>query len=356
MARVSRRAGIERKKEKSVVKAVLYARVSVDYESESVDNQLCLLRDYASKLGVEVKGEYVDIGKSGTNYRRSGFESMMKEIYSGEIRCVLVKDLSRLGRNYIETGEYIEKVFPMLGIRFIAVDDNYDSDSYMGDNVLFNYTVKNLVNEMYARDISKKVSSGIKAKQQSGKAYRSPVIPYGYRLNCRYDKCEINNKDNYVDIENNDYENGIIDNNGKVNSNINNNNKENSNINNNDKGNSNYEYIYEIDENVAWVVKSIFDKYHNGMSITDITRWLNDNKVSPPEEYRKTGKVYSDNKSWCKSSVYRILINKIYRGTMEINKTSTSFYADVGKHSTDIDDRIYISNAAPLYVIYLLRY
>lgn len=317
MARVSRRAGIERKREKSVVKAVLYARVSVDCESESIDNQLCLLRDYASKLGVEVKGEYVDRGKSGTNYRRSGFESMMKEINSGEIRCVLVKDLSRLGRNYIETGEYIEKVFPMLGVRFIAVDDNYDSDSSMGENVLFNYTVKNLVNEMYARDISKKVSSGIKAKQQSGKAYRSPVIPYGYRLNCRYDKCEINNKDNYVDIDNND------------------------------KENSNYEYIYEIDENVAWVIKSIFDKYHNDMSITDITRWLNDNKVSPPEEYRKTGKVYSDNKSWCKSSVYRILVNKIYRGTMEINKTSTSFYADVGKHSTEINDRIYISNVVP---------
>ena len=104
MARVSRRAGIERKREKSVVKAVLYARVSVDHESESIENQLCLLRDYASMLGVEVKGEYVDIGKSGTNYRRKGFESMMKEIYSGEINCVIVKDLSRFGRNYIETG------------------------------------------------------------------------------------------------------------------------------------------------------------------------------------------------------------------------------------------------------------
>lgn len=330
MARVSRRAGIERKREKSVVKAVLYARVSVDHESESIENQLCLLRDYASMLGVEVKGEYVDIGKSGTNYRRSGFESMMKEIYSGEIRCVLVKDLSRLGRNYIETGEYIEKVFPMLGVRFIAVDDNYDSDCYMGDNVLFNYTVKNLVNEMYARDISKKVSSGIKAKQQSGKAYRSPIIPYGYRLNKKY-------------VENNLGEKEKDKNNNENNKNY----RSESIRHNDDKDN----YIYQIDENVAWVVKDIFEKYSNGMNITDITKWLNDNRISPPQEYRKTGNVYSKGKMWCKSSVYRLLKNKIYMGTMEINKTSSSFYTDEKRHITESNNRLYIPKAVPPIII-----
>ena len=325
MARVSRRAGAKRKKD--VVKAVLYARVSVDCESESVDNQLCLLRDYASKLGVVVKGEYVDIGKSGTNYRRKGFESMMKEIYSGEIRCVLVKDLSRLGRNYIETGEYIEKIFPLLGVRFIAVDDNYDSDSSMGDNVLFNYTIKNLVNEIYARDISKKVSSSIKAKQSSGKAYRSPIIPYGYRLNREYGGSNLGEKEK-------DKNSGDENNKNYISESI---------RHNDDKDNN----IYEIDEKVAWVVKDIFEKYSNGMNITDITKWLNDNRIGPPQEYRKTGNVYSKGKMWCKSSVYRLLKNKIYMGTMEINKTSSSFYADEKRHITESNNRLYIPKAVP---------
>lgn len=317
MARVSRRAGSV--KQKRVIKSALYARISVDCESESIDNQLCYLREYAKQLGLEVVGEYVDIGKSGTNYRRSGFEDMMKEIYRGEINCVVVKDLSRFGRNYIEAGEYIEKVFPLLGVRFIAVDDNYNSDSSMGDNVLFNYTIKNLVNEMYARDISKKVSSSIKAKQSSGKAYRSPVIPYGYRLNREYGESRLIEKEkDKSSIENEKYS-GV------------------------DKGN----YIYEIDENVAWVVKDIFEKYCSGMNITDITKWLNDKRVSPPKEYRKTGQVFSRGKMWCKSSVYRILNNKIYFGVLEKNKTLCSLYSDVRKYPTDINDRIYISNVAP---------
>lgn len=307
MARVSRRAGLV--KQKSVITSALYARISVDCESESIDNQLCYLREYAKKLGLEVVGEYVDIGKSGTNYRRSGFESMMERIYRREIKCVVVKDLSRFGRNYIETGEFIEKIFPLYGVRFIAVDDNYDSDSSMGDNILFNYTIKNLVNEMYARDISKKVSSSIKAKQSRGKAYRSPVIPYGYRLNRGYGESKLTEKE-----------------------------KDKS-----DTGN----YIYDIDEKVAWVVRGIFDKYYCGMNITDITKWLNDKRISPPQEYRKTGQVYSDSKRWVKSSVYRILNNKIYFGVVEKHKTSCSFYADVRKKTTEINDRIYISNVAP---------
>ena len=106
-------------------------------------------------------------------------------------------------------------------------------------------------------------------------------------------------------------------------------------------------YIYDIDEKVAWVVRGIFDKYYCGMNITDITKWLNDKRISPPQEYRKTGQVYSDSKRWVKSSVYRILNNKINFGVVEKHKTSCSFYADVRKKTTEINDRIYISNVAP---------
>lgn len=317
MARVSRRAGLV--KQKSVIKSALYARISVDCESESIDNQLCYLREYAKKLGLEVVGEYVDIGKSGTNYRRSGFESMMERIYRGEIKCVVVKDLSRFGRNYIEAGEFIEKIFPLYGVRFIAVDDNYDSDSSMGDNILFNYTIKNLVNEMYARDISKKVSSSIKAKQSRGKAYRSPVIPYGYRLNRGYGESKlIEEEKDKSDTENKRY-----------------------------NGDDRENYIYDIDERVAWVVREIFYKYCSGMNITDITKLLNDKRISPPQEYRKTGQVYSDSKRWVKSSVYRILNNKIYFGVVEKHKTSCSFYSDEKKHITSPDDRLYIYKSVP---------
>lgn len=301
--------------------AALYARISVDSESESIENQLCLLRKYAIEKGYVEYKEYIDIGKSGTNYNRKGFEKMLVDIKNGLVQCVIVKDLSRLGRNYIETGEYVEKIFPLLGIRFIAINDNYDSEVKTSSNIMFNYNVKNLVNEIYARDISKKVSSSIKAKQQSGKVYRSPVIPYGYKLSNTY-KQNDNKQKNQNNI--NSSSNNCI---------------------------TGENYIYEIDEKVAWVVRKIYELYKENVTITEITKWLNLHQINPPQEYRKTGNVYATNKTWCKSSVYRILKNKVYTGTIEVNKTTKSYYADEKKHTTNVNERICYTDVTKKYFL-----
>ena len=123
--------------------------------SNSIANQKELVMDFIkSHPEITVYDTYVDDGYSGVNFDRPGFQSMIKDIRNGRADCVIVKDLSRFGRNYIESGRYIEKIFPMLGVRFIAITDNYDSetseDGY-GTNMIIPF--KNLVNDAYARDI-----------------------------------------------------------------------------------------------------------------------------------------------------------------------------------------------------------
>lgn len=129
-----------KKKELTHLMVGIYARLSVDAEerkTESIENQIAIIQDYIRKRNSEEEMDvqfvvydiYTDYGKTGTNFEREGFERLMRDVRAGQIDCIMVKDFSRFGRNYIETGNYIEKILPFLGVRFISISDGYDSDS-----------------------------------------------------------------------------------------------------------------------------------------------------------------------------------------------------------------------------------
>lgn len=169
---------------KKCYKAALYGRLSYvrhgkEAESEeTIENQMDLLRAFVEQQEDIVLGnEYTDLDCSGTDFERDGFDQMMSDIKAGSIDCVIVKDLSRLGRNYIETGTLIERVFPFLGVRFISVTDDFDSDK---NEVDLSIPLKNIVNEFYAKDISHKVLTSLDAKFKRGECAVSR-LPYGYK-------------------------------------------------------------------------------------------------------------------------------------------------------------------------------
>ena len=144
----------------------IYARISVEHAeepSDSIANQTELIMSYIKKLGGQyrVYGVYTDRGVSGTTFERAGFLRLLDDVSRGMVNCIMVKDLSRLGRNYIETGNYLEKLFPDLGVRFIAVADGYDTGASGFENDNLSMNIKNLVNELYARDISQKVRAEV---------------------------------------------------------------------------------------------------------------------------------------------------------------------------------------------------
>ena len=166
-----------------IYKAGLYARISVENErkreSDTIGTQIQLLKDFASERDdIKVVDVYCDDDISGTDFLRPEFSRMMNDAREGRIDCIIVKDLSRLGRNYLETGEYIEMVFPFMGLRFVAITDQFDTKYQQADIAV---QIKNMANEMYARDISKKICSGKKNFQQQGK-FAGSRAPYGYLI------------------------------------------------------------------------------------------------------------------------------------------------------------------------------
>ena len=162
-----------------IYNAALYMRLSRDDElqgeSGSIQTQRMLLRDYAREHNFRVVDEYIDDGWSGTNFDRPDFQRMIEDIEEGKINCVITKDLSRLGRNYILTGQYTEIYFPTKGVRYIAINDNVDTEN--GESELAPFL--NILNEMHARQTSKKVKSAMRARQANG-AHYCAYAPLGY--------------------------------------------------------------------------------------------------------------------------------------------------------------------------------
>lgn len=256
-----------------------YLRLSVDSDytgSDSLENQRKLAKEYVCRVqGIAIIKEYVDDGKTGTNFERPAFTRMLADLRQGIINCVIVKDLSRFGREYIEAGNYIEKVFPFLGVRFISIVDQYDSEDPHCSRELLLISLKNLMHEMYARDISKKVGSTFRMKHEKRMFYRSATIPYGYKM----------------DLEG---------------------------------GN------YSVDEPAAAVVREIFTQYCQGTSKYMICQMLYEKHVLTPAQYRQTGRVCqneTDNqKTWNLSTIDRILKNPVYMGSILRHKTEQSFF------------------------------
>ena len=245
-------------------KVAIYIRLSRDdgdkQESESIGNQRDIIMRYIKENNLQFIDEYVDDGISGTTFERPGFQRMISDIEQQRINMVITKDLSRLGREYIQTGQYIEKYFPEHNIRYVAINDGIDTFSNTSCNDITPF--KSILNDMYAKDISKKIRSVIKEKQIRGE-YMCTVAPYGYK------------KDGVQ-------KNHLV-----------------------------------IDENTSCIVKDIFNMYLNGKSVYYIKDYLNKKNIQSPSGYaRKQTEI----KKWNGVTILNILSNKAYIGTTVSNK------------------------------------
>ncbi|MCL1862626.1 MAG: recombinase family protein [Defluviitaleaceae bacterium] len=282
-------------------KACLYIRLSREdgdkAESDSVTNQRALLYEYASNNPqIEICGEFVDDGVSGVDFNRPSFIAMMEQVKRGEYDCILVKDLSRFGRNWIESGRYIEQIFPYIGIRFIAVTDNYDSlvAKNSGDNISLPF--KNLINDAYAADISVKIRSQLATKRKKGD-FIGAFATFGYV------KC--------------------IDNHNKL----------------------------IVDEFAANVVRDIFRWRIDGMSNAGIANRLNEMGIASPYEYKRAnGMDYSNSFKrnskalWSAVAIGRILVNEIYLGVLEQGKRTSKSHKVKNRINKTKEDWIRVEN------------
>ena len=269
--------------QKKIWSATLYLRLSRDdgdkEESGSITGQRELLRDYISQHP-ELR-EYairIDDGFSGSTFERPGFQKMIEDVKAGRTDCIIVKDLSRFGRNYLDAGEYIEKIFPFLGVRFIAVNDNYDSlgEKKSSDDLIIPF--KNLINEAYCRDISMKIRSQLEIKRKNGQ-FLGSFAAFGY-LKDEQDK------------------NKLV-----------------------------------VDQYAADIVRDIFKWKLEGISPQDIADALNKLGVLSPMEYKRSlGMKYttsfktSAKAAWSAGTVIRILKNPIYTGVLIQGKETTPSY------------------------------
>lgn len=287
MGRVSKRKAVEKQfvVNSSVrrYRAGIYARLSSDQDikkNESVEVQIEIARKFVEEFNQKNTGEvidvvecYTDLGKTGSNFEREGFQRLLQEIRLGEINCVIVKDLSRFGRNYLEAGNYIEKIFPFLGVRFIAVADGFDTGKEGNEDKQMASEIKNLVNDMYAKDFSKKAKIHLKQRREEGSYVGGPP-PYGYISSW------------------------------------------------NDK-----RRVLIPDDNTAVIVKFIYERFVETESYAVVADLLNRRKINPPAIYKKTKEVYHSSdekeyKGWDKSAVERILKSDTYSGTLVQGKTS----------------------------------
>ena len=243
-----------------------------DGNSESIENQRALLADFIKdKPDFHLVSTFIDDGKTGTNFRRDGFEQLMEEIKKGNINCVIVKDLSRFGRNYLEAGHYIEYVFPFLNVRFIAVTDHFDTLTATAAELSYLIPLKNIMNENYARDISKKERSAKKMLRKNG-CFLGAYAMYGY------EKCTDRHK-------------------------------------------------ICIDSEAAEHVKTIFNLCEEGYSDSAIAKYLNTHHILCPARYKyEKGIVknekYAHTSGWYPQTVAGILTSRVYIGDMVQGKRS----------------------------------
>ena len=169
--------------EQGIWDTALYGRLSVldngKADGDPIESQVALMEQYVSEHPeLRIVERFLDNGYTGTNYDRPRFQAMMRAVKAGKINCIIVKDLSRLGRNYIETGNFLERICPKLGVRFISINDNYDTAALQSQDELA-VSLKNIVNDYYAKDISQKAGAALKAKRLNGE-YIGSYAPHGY--------------------------------------------------------------------------------------------------------------------------------------------------------------------------------
>ncbi|MCX4326032.1 MAG: recombinase family protein [Lachnospiraceae bacterium] len=264
------------------MKCGIYLRISKEEEStgsNSIAGQRMVIEQFVHVHNdMEIAGEWCDDGYSGINFDRPGVKDLIRNIYSGRIECVIVKDLSRFGRDYIQTGKYIKYIFPGLGVRFIAVCDNYDSQNsgFLEDALLM--PIMNLVNDAYCRDISNKVRWQQEARRKQG-IYIGAFAVYGY-IKSEKER-------------------------GKL----------------------------VVDEYAADIVRWIFNMRLNGKSAEKIAKELDLMEIPSPYAYKKlnnsrftTSFARNGNPGWSPVAVRRILSNEVYTGVLLQGKDRKTSY------------------------------
>lgn len=266
----------------------LYLRLSVDDdnrdESNSIQAQRIMLYDYAMAdpllSGTEII-EVVDDGWSGTNFERPGVKRLLERTRKGEIGCILVKDSSRWGRNYVEVSEYIDHLFPFLGVRFISLNDGYDSDHYIGSTAPIDMAFGTIMHDIYCKELSVKVKQSYVRKAEKGE-FLCGVAPFGYEKSA-----EVKNK-------------------------------------------------LVIDEGAAMIVRRIFNLACEGNTTSQIAAILNTERIPTPLMYRKEkGRTLRGDKSavtglWYDKNVRKILLDERYTGTQVSGKTKRKI---IGRHN-----------------------
>lgn len=280
--------------------ACMYLRLSREdgdsTESNSISNQRQIIKSYARDNDFKVVAEYVDDGFSGSNFDRPKFKKMIQDLEEKKFKTIIVKDLSRFGRDYIESGKYLQKIFPEKGIRFISVNDNYDSENADVSDTHLILPIRNFINDSYCRDISMKVKSSKEIKRKNGE-FIGAFAPFGYKKDSK-------NKHKLV-----------------------------------------------VDTEVSHIIERIFNMKIDGYSSKAIADFLNSIGCVTPSKHKEnsgdnhtTGFIVKDPK-WDAKMVNRIITNKVYIGVLEQGKTRKLNYKSKREVEVNEEDWIVINDS-----------
>ena len=283
---------------------VAYARLSQeDFNkkkefSSSIYNQLAFIKSYAKTMELTIDKDYIDDGYSGINFDRPGFEELKDDIENGVVGTVITKDMSRLGRDFIETAYYIGEYFSKHGVRYIAINDQFDSENPDLHEQQIMMEIKSLINDRYVKDVSVKRKQVAEAKTNEGQ-FIGAMAPYGYKIN------KVDNK-----------------------------------------------RTLEVDEYASNIVKRIFTEIASGKSRKEVAETLNNEKIVSPVIYMnmtpsKKKKYFYD---WSDKVIYRILKNKTYTGKIVKRKSSKKDYHQKKRNVIPISDRETINGCHPAII------
>lgn len=278
----------------------IYVRLSIensgkDDDGDSIENQISICKEYVEEHpDLKLYDIYGDNGKKGTNFDRPEFNRLMDDVRSGKVKCVLVKDLSRFGRDYIEAGEYLEKIFPFLGVRFISITDGYDSLTSNDAEEALMIPLKNMINDIYAKDISRKIITSFRERQEKGE-FLPAFAPYGY----------VKSKT--------------------------------------------VAYRYEIDPETAPFVRMIFEWKAEGISHNEICKRLNEMGAVTPAKRKVELGIWKAEKYrhtiWRGRTIIDILKNPTYTGCIVYGRIPKSLYEGIKMHRAPEEEWRYVLDA-----------
>lgn len=301
MARTSKRyvEKANQQEQKVIYKAGIYTRLSSERKEEwrekssSIETQVLCCKEYALKENIKIVQTYIDYEYSGTDFERPQFQDMMKDIRDRKINCIIIRDLSRLGREYLEMGRLIDKVFPFLGVRFISVNDKLDTVKDVDSKKSFEVTLKNIVNDMYAKDISVKIKTSKHNRARNG-YFIGSVPSFGYKV--------IKLKEGQKLV---------------------------------------------VDEKVRFIIEEMFRLTLEGKSQYEVAKYFNEKGYATGMTYYKTGRIYREegDPQWIKSTISKMLTNRVYIGTLVQGVKQQNLAKGIKQHFVDEEQYIICENA-----------